>query len=544
MPRLPTSQAFVVVVFFGLFALASRNATDPDMWWHLRTGQYILEHRAVPRSDPFSYTRRGERWVAHEWLSEILMYEIQHIAGWAGLIISFAAVVSAAFYLLYLRCGPYRYVAGISALFGAWATQMVWGVRPQVISLLLTSLWLLILERSDRRPKLLWWTLPLTLLWVNLHAGFALGLALFGWFIIAALVERGLGHSRQHASWLRTAAFIFLLDLCTVPLNPNGGRMYVYPIETLRSAAMQSYIVEWASPNFHRAEYWPFLLIVLAAIVVLARSPKHVQVRELLLVASFYAALCAIRMIPLFVFIAVPIIANRLRAVPLNHSFPPARARTRTAVNMAIVLAMAGFAGIHVLGVIEKQAQAETQEFPAAAVQYLQTHALTGPIFNLYDWGGYLIWKQYPSVPVFVDGRADLYGEKFLDEYAATINLKGEWQNTLQRWHVRSVLIRPDSPLAQGLRSEPGWTVIHEDSQAIIFVTAEGAQPPKTGAVTVVRGMQQITHLSPVASYHVWTVQLNFPTRVRASEGTKVPKSGASICLEGSFELFDVRPSS
>jgi hypothetical protein len=482
MPRLPTSQAFVVVVFLGVFTLASRSATDPDMWWHLRTGQYILEHRAVPHSDPFSYTRRGEKWVAHEWLSEISMYEIQHIAGWAGLIVSFAAIVCGAFYLLYLRCGPYRYVAGIAALFGAWATQMVWGVRPQVISLLLTSLWLLILEKSDQRPKLLWWTLPLTLLWVNLHAGFALGLALFGLFIAGELVERWLGHSRQHPNWFRTAAFIFLLDLCIVPLNPNGAQMYVYPIETLRSAAMQSYIVEWASPNFHRAEYWPFLLIALAVIVVLAWSPSRVGVRELLLlIISFYAALCAIRMIPLFVLIAVPIVANRLKTLPLNHSLPVRKAKARTAVSMAILLAMAAFTGIHVLGVIEKQAQAETQRFPAAAVQYLQAHAQPGPIFNLYDWGGYLIWKLSPSVPVFVDGRADLYGEKFLNEYAATIDLKDEWKNTLQRWRVGTVLIRPDSPLAQELRSEPGWTVVHEDTVAIIFVAANGTQPPEVG---------------------------------------------------------------
>jgi hypothetical protein len=514
MPRLPTSQAFVVVVFLGLFGLATRNATDPDMWWHLRTGQYILEHRTVPLGDPFSYTRCGERWVAHEWLSEILMYEIQHIAGWTGLIVSFAAIVCAAFYLLYLRCGPHRYVAGIAALLGAWATQMVWGVRPQMISLLLTSLWLLILERSDQRPKLLWWTLPLTLLWVNLHAGFALGLTLFGLFIAAELLERRLRHSHHHANWLRTSAFVFLLDLCAVPLNPNGARMYVYPIETLRSAAMQSYIVEWASPNFHRAEYWPFLLLALAVIVTLAWSPKRIRVRELLLlVISFYAALCAIRIIPLFVLIAVPITANRLGAVSVNHSFTPPKARARTAMNVAIVLAMAGFACVHVLGVIEKQAQAETQRFPAAAVQYLQTHAPAGPIFNLYDWGGYLIWKLYPSVPVFVDGRADLYGEKFLNEYAATINLKDEWKKTLQGWHVRSVLIQPDSPLAQGLRSEPGWMVVHEDSMAIIFVAADGTQPPGGGTVTLVRGMQQITHLSPVASYHVWTVQPNFPAR-------------------------------
>ena len=97
---------------------------------------------------------------------------------------------------------------------------------------------------------------------MNLHAGFALGLALSALFLAGELVERVLGRSPQSASRLRFAALILLLDLLIVPLNPNGLRMYSYPIETLRSTAMQNYIIEWASPNFHHAEYWPFLLIV------------------------------------------------------------------------------------------------------------------------------------------------------------------------------------------------------------------------------------------------------------------------------------------
>jgi len=188
-----TSRVFVAVVFLGLFAMAARNVTDPDVWWHLKAGQYIAEHGSVPHTDPFSYTRAGQPWVAHEWLTELLLYGIERIAGWGGLIIVFSAVLSAAFLLLYLRCGSDPYVAGVAALYAAWATIPVWGVRPQVLSLLLTSLWLFILERSERNPKLLWWTPPLMLLWVNLHAGFALGLALSALFLTGEWIEQLMG---------------------------------------------------------------------------------------------------------------------------------------------------------------------------------------------------------------------------------------------------------------------------------------------------------------------------------------------------------------
>src|SRR5271169_4720685 len=207
---LTSTRAFLAVLFLGLFAMAVRNVNDPDVWWHLKVGQYIAEHKSVPHTDPFSYTRAGQPWVAHEWLSDLLLYQLQRTTGWGGLILIFAAILAAAFFLLYLRCGPATYVAGLATLCGAWATAPVWGVRPQVLSLLMTSLWLLILERSERNPKLLWWTLPLTLLWVNLHAGFALGLALSALFIAGEWGEQLLGRSRRNTPRLRTAAFILL----------------------------------------------------------------------------------------------------------------------------------------------------------------------------------------------------------------------------------------------------------------------------------------------------------------------------------------------
>jgi hypothetical protein len=479
---LAAKPTFLAVLFVGLFAMAPRNVTDPDVWWHLKTGQYIAEHKSVPHADPFSYTRAGEPWVAHEWLTDLLLYQVERAAGLGGLIFAFGAVICVAFFLLYLRCGPDPYVAGVAMLYAAWATMPVWGVRPQVLSLLLTSLWLLILERSERNPKTLWWTLPLTLLWVNLHAGFALGLVLSALFLAEELAERALGRCLQGAPRLRIAALILLLDLLIVPLNPNSLRMFSYPVETLRSAAMQNYIAEWASPNFHHAEYWPFLLVVLGTFAALSWSRRAVRPRDLLLlVVSLYAGLCSIRMMPLFVLIAVPLICHRLvgegsmrRSRPLR---PPA---SRSLLNGAIVLAMAVFAAVHTAQVIQRQPQAEMQRFPARAVAFLQTHPPSGPIFNHYDWGGYLIWKLYPTTRVFIDGRADVYGEQLLNRFADTYQFKGDWRQTLQQWGIDTVLVPADSALATGLQRSPGWTIAYQDSQAVVLTEPSHAMQTVT----------------------------------------------------------------
>jgi hypothetical protein len=463
-------RTFLAVLFLGVFAMAARNVTDPDVWWHLKTGEYISQHKAVPHTDPFSYTRAGQPWVAHEWLTELGMYELQRHAGFAGLILTFAAAIAVAFLLLYLRCGPAPYVAGIATLCAAWATAPVWGVRPQVLSLLLTSLWLLILERSERNPHLLWWTLPLTLLWVNLHAGFALGLVLSGFFLAAELIQRP-----RNLPYLRTAAFVLLLDLLLVPVNPNGLRMFSYPLETLRSAAMQNYIAEWASPNFHHPEYWPFLLIIFSTFAALSWSPIPVRPRDLiLLLVSFYASLASIRMIPLFVLIAIPLVAQRCGNWP--HAHRHALRPSRAWLNAMIVLAMAIFASVRVDQISQRQPEAEARLFPAHAIAFLRQHPPAEPIFNHYDWGGYLIWKLYPVVPVFIDGRADLYGEPILHDFAGAYQFKAAWPQILQRWHIQTVIVPANSALATGLQNAPGWTIAYQDFQAVILTRTPDGQ--------------------------------------------------------------------
>lgn len=483
---LETRRIFLLILVSGLFLIGSRNLSDPDLWWHLKTGQYILAHQSVPYTDAFSYTRGGQPWVAHEWLSELFLYGLYRRGGWAGLILVFAAITAATFFLLFLRCAATPYIAGFVTVWGAIAGAPSWGVRPQTLTWLLVSLWLLILDRSQGKRLLLWWTLPLMFLWVNLHASYALGLVILALFIVGQVVEVSLGlvavqQARPH---LRALALTFLFNLILVPLNPNGVRLYSYPIETLRSRAMQDYIVEWFSPNLHSAEFWPFLLLLLGTIAALAWIPRAVRVHNiLLLLGSAYAALFSMRMIPFFVLIAVPILSRQLHYWTVlgksgNLELQPVGSATnahrtpfspKLLLNTAIAVAMTVFVCLRVARVLEQQPLVEQAHFPAGAVQFLKMHPADGPVFNHYDWGGYLIWKLYPEARVFIDGRADLYGEHLLKQFADTLQLKGDWKQTLNQWHVNTVVVPTNSALAQVLRREAGWTISYRDRQAAIF---------------------------------------------------------------------------
>jgi hypothetical protein len=465
-------RAFVFVVFIGIFAMAARNVLDPDVWWHLKTGEWIAQHRAVPHSDPFSYTRAGQPWVAHEWLSELIIYGIFRSTGYAGLIVFFAGIISAAFVPLYLRCKTNAVIAGSVTVWGALATTVVWGVRPQIFSFLLLSLWLLILERSEKNPKILWWTLPITLVWVNLHAGFILGPAFLVLFLAVEFAEfiESLFSDRTAVSRLRWLSVTLLADLVLAALNPNGAAIFRYVLDTMRSVPMQRYITEWASPDFHSADYRAFFFLVLATFVTLAVSSRKTRLRDLLvLLAGTAAALSSVRMIPLFVLAAVPLIARATaERFPSGESRAgPARVGSRL-LHAVVLLILTVFATVHTFLVIDRQPQSEAAAFPTAAVAYLQQHPPSGPIFNYYSWGGYLIFKAYPQIRVFIDGRADIYGEG-LTQYGETYYLQKNWRLPLSQWKVTTVIVPPQCPLASALREMPEWSLRYEDSVSVVF---------------------------------------------------------------------------
>jgi hypothetical protein len=472
-------HVFVAILGLGLFTMAVRNVTDPDVWWHLRTGQLIVQNHAVFHTDPYSFTRFGQPWVDHEWLSQVLLFGVYRVAGWGGLIVGFGAVTAVAFLLVFFRCPGRPYIAGVITLLGAFASAPCWGVRPQMFTLLLASVLLLILQRSYERPKLLWWTPPLMLLWVNLHAGYALGIALMALFLIGDGLDIAFGlKDGPPAARFRTLGLAIVICLALVAVNPYGAAMYVYPLETLRSRAMQSYIGEWFSPDFHQPRYLPTLVMMLASVALPAISPRRLRPREVLLLSvTMYAALRSVRHIPIYALIAIPIISALLLAWLEEHgiqkrlkSMQTPLTPAKSLLNAVLLAGFVVFLVVRVRYIIDRQSAAEAKELPASAVSFIAAHHPLASILNHYNWGGYFIWRLYPEYRVYIDGRADLYGDAFMDELAATYYLRGDsWRNTFEKWEIRTVVLPPDAPLTTALRALPDWETIYSDNQAVVL---------------------------------------------------------------------------
>jgi hypothetical protein len=476
---LQTRQVFVAILALGLFTMAARGMADPDAWWHLRTGQLILQNHGLFHSDPFSFTRFGQPWINHEWLSDVLLFGIYRNAGIGGLIVTFAATVAASFLLVYIRSAGRPYLAALMTLWGAVASASTWGVRPQMFSLLLASIFLLLLEASEHRPKLLWWTAPLMLLWVNLHAGYPIGLVFIGLFLAGEALEAAIRPEpwQLFAPRLKRLAGAFALCMVLVVVNPYGWRIYLYPFETLHSAAMQRFIQEWFSPNFHDPASLPFLLMLLALIAGAAFSARRLRPRNLLLLlVTIPAALRSLRHIPILMLVMVPVVAELIEArlqesgaTRLLTNSLAIQSRRTLMINFVVLFSFVVFTVLRVQHVASHQGEVEARNFPIAAVSFMEREHPPEPVMNHYNWGGYFIWKLYPQYRVFMDGRADVYGDAFMTDFGATYYLTDNWKKTLDRWSIRTIVLPPDAPLITALRSSPDWREVFADTQAVIL---------------------------------------------------------------------------
>lgn len=476
-------RLFTALFALALIAMPVRETLDPDMWWHLRTGEYIWQ-RGIPRHDIFSFTVPHHEWVTHEWLSQLFMWLVYLVGSWPGLIITFALLTAAAFWLVYQSCAGRPYLAAFVVLLAAIASAIVWGVRPQIFNLLLAAFFVFVVERvKDDQLSPRWlWSLPLvTLLWANLHSGYLLGVVLLATYTVGGGLEQylGLADGRTFSPVrLRQMAFVTGASFLLAAVNPSGPGLWLYPFETLGSPAMQAYIQEWHSPNFHLVYFWPFAALVGVGVLSWTFSPQRPTWSDLLLFAGTAAAgLVSARHIPLFAIVATPIICRHLNNVlgtMTDGRWLADEAPVRPVPPLLVGLNWL-LLGVALLGVVAWTANtilenetAVAERYPVAAVDFLEAEGLADAAgYNSYNWGGYLIWR---GLPVFADGRADVYGDDFLFYYLQTFEVRADWRQPLDEFDVVYVIIESNSPLTAVLSLDEQWYSVYQDELAQIFI--------------------------------------------------------------------------
>jgi hypothetical protein len=481
MRTLPT-RIITIYIFAFVFLLSVRPLSDPDFWWHLKTGEYIINTGLIPNTDFYSFTKAGAEWVTHEWLSEAVFYLIYSQIGFGGLMLIFAALTTLAFWLTFKRFNAHPLVGGFAVILGAWATLPTIGVRPRVFTLLLASIYLVILERQSRggRGADVWWLIPLMALWVNLHGGFVLGFALLVLAIVGIIIDHWLCGESLRRAWpqVQTLGVVLLGCLAVALFNPSGPRIYTFPFEIFLSPIQQQTVNDWLSPNFHAPGWRPLAFLVLATITGLALSQKKVRPSDLLVfLAVTYMTFNSKRHVAILALVAIPLLGGTIQS--WLASTPLARFvvsdelcrghRYDFILTLFLLLPLTLFTPMLVSALTAAPAQHQVN-VPVKAVEYMKANEITGNTFTEPNtWGGYLIWAL-PSNPVYIDGRIDMYGDEFVSEYLDVTSGVTDWRPIFDRHRVRVAVLRRKKFLARELSGSPEWEKVFEDEMAVIVI--------------------------------------------------------------------------
>lgn len=482
-------QISIVALCFVLFlALSLQNrVVDADYWWHLRTGQWIVEEQRIPYTDPFSFTMQGQPWVAHSWLADVAMFLLHRYVGPASLFVLRSLLQVGTWALLFkMLWERWPRLWGPLVLLGAasFAAAKFWLARPNTASLVgvVVVLYLWYRFKWHGRDRL-WLLPPLFVLWANVHSGWIYGLAL-----LAALFA---GEFLAGRYWPDPAALepkrrlrlglLALLCIPAVALNPYGPRLLLYPFSYYLGGITlhTGYVAEWLSPNFHEPGNLLLALLLLALIAALAWRRGTIGPAETLALILFVGlALVSIRAagsaVPLLVMAIAGVMGQGISPRPALDRRgawrPPARATIWAwyGGTLLLVLLLLAACGVEYAAWGREHGLNGEQTVPrdaAAALGQLAPQRM----FNSYNWGGYLIWRFYPQHLVFIDGRADLYGDELFREYLQVARGEPGWDQVLSTYQIDAVLCERRGPLAALLTAASGWQPVYEDATAAVF---------------------------------------------------------------------------
>ena len=456
-------------LFLGLpvlawFLVGVRANVQNDTWWHLRTGKLILYTRSIPVIDPYSWVLGDNApWPNHEWLSQLLFYSLFAASGPAALHLLIGSLfgIAAAFFFLAMRGRCEVRALILLALLPWLATASA--IRPHAFTLTFTALtiYALLQRRFSWLPFIL-------LAWVQFHGGVC-----FGGVLLMAALAAALCTQRSLLPVLLVAVG---LAGASVAINPLGIGIYTHPF-TSTAMARALPLIEWAPPSFESLLgilFW----ISAAGLCILAmvrwRSLQCWEVAMLVIasIAVFPLAARHVRNVYLWMPIAGVTATHLLCSSDLREAV-----RSMKYLIMLVCSAVTA-AILAVLSISESATSASWHPVSTEALAVLE--ASSGPLFNTYDTGGYLIWFS-PKTKVFIDSRQDPYPIKLLQQ-TIEVQLTGEFTQFFSGFGFTKAVVEPHMPLAHAL-VKSRWSVAARAPAFLVLVAPETSEDRRTDGV-------------------------------------------------------------
>jgi hypothetical protein len=499
--------SILIWLFFGAAGAVALLA-DGDTGWHIRAGEYVLEHRDFPRQDLFSYSMRGEPWFAWEWLADVIFALSHQRAGLAG-VVFLAGVLIAASAALLLRYsiwyGANVLLAIFAALLFASVSTIHWLARPHLFTwiFLLATIWLL--ESDRRNPGIqVYLLVPLAALWTNIHGGFAALLVTVAIFAAGGSAEQfwerlrarpGEGAGEEAAwRWIPPAGAryggVLALSMAATLLNPYGWELHRHIASYLKSDFILRNVQEFQAPSFRGESELVFEVILLGGVLVAGRLLSRREVTPALLILAWgHASLTSVRHLPLFMLVAAPIAARELTLLieagarrgnlwlkALRGSGKDGAERGGgEAIGPSFGWLSGVAAGVVALMLSTQGANPRWRaefsgiRFPAKACDALGERLGRQRLLSTDQWGDYLIYRFYPEARVFIDGRSDFYASRVGGDYLAMMNAQSNWQQAFETHRFDAALLPASWALVSALKLHPEWELRYDDGLAVYF---------------------------------------------------------------------------
>jgi hypothetical protein len=465
------ANVIVLAILFAAPALMSIHAAcvaDPDIWWHLRVGEWIVQHHAVSRVELFSGPFMGKPWLAYSWLFELLVVKLFYHLGLAGIVAYTGCMVlaiTAAVWHMVRRLQGDMTLGVLLSFLAIFCCQHLYTPRPWLFSILLFVLELDILMQVRRTGKLreLAWLPLIFALWANTHIEFVYGLAILGLAWAESIAGRWWtsGRVQVRPRWMGCALFASLLATL---VNPFGWGIYkvVYDLVTQGGGLKQ--VSEMQAIPFRDPLDFLVLILALASVAMLAWRRRFPIFETGLLAIACFLSFRSQRDEWTVAVVAAAILASHIK------TRRPAVLLPRFATGFALIAAtLALWTGFRLMHVNETRLKTQVADvMPVQAVDFIRARGYAGPLYNDFNWGGYLIWAL--RMPVSIDGRTNLYGNERMDRSIATWNAEPDWASDEQLKSAGLVIGSVKSPLTQVLRISPQFKLVYEDKIAAVFI--------------------------------------------------------------------------
>lgn len=456
--------------------------SDGDLARHLAHGRYILAHGHLITRDPFSFTRPGAPFLGFEYGSQIIFASAERVGGLPAVAVLAGLLLAVTYFLLarfMLRRGVDPLLAYLATIIGATLGAGHWLARPHLFSMLLCLMLLEMLESP--KPRSLWHYVLLFAVWANIHGGFVFGLILIGVYLAGAVAEWiTSGSTSEFKPKALHYAAALALSLVATLLNPHGLELQRHLVAFFGQKYLMDNTAEFTSPDFHDIVGKLFLIGLLLSMVSLILIQKRPSFPRLFMVCALTAfALNAVRNVPLFGLIAIPLVAlevnNAWQRLPdpggFRGRFAQTAQRTSTlpwclALTLLLVLLGVSRGRVGSTQLIRDGFNPET--FPIRAVAKARRAGLEGHLFSEFAWGGYLVYA-WPEQRIFIDGGTDFFGPELFKEYANIKLLRPGWRKLLENWDISLALLRRQTTLSHELSRDPRWLLWYCDSLSVLL---------------------------------------------------------------------------